>query len=675
MKKIISLKNKKLTESSIKVGDVNYANRLRKRVTDVARALELAKEALKKAEANGQTSLAAQLKEKIAELETLLTTYNQDELEKEASGYSSADSSASGDRNKGGSNNSKKVPEEEDAKAEDENGEEGEDEDGEAGNSNDDGDEEEEDNDGEGNGEGEEEEDDEEGEDGDDNGDGEDEGQNKDKDDDSEEKGQEPGQDPDEDTEDTDGNEPGQDPDKDDKDTEGDEPGSDPDDDDEGGGDPGDDPEEPPVDPDKPTKGKGKGGDGTESDKDDSDSEDRDDSDSDEDDDDEEKETDKSKSKLSLDDDDESGGGDDDDPILNPFADEEDVPSMPPRMNGFGGKPPREATADETIELLKTLTGEGKLGAIDALKDLIAKRKAAANESLKSTAKKPLTEAVKGLRDMTDDEFGEYINNTYDLIDKADPVTYIDDMDDRAARIKDWSSDPLSIQELQAEDNVELQKDYQKAKARDAAKARYNNYGSLRDFEMNFYSAINNQIEEVRVEYQSYDEINAEYESEDAIMKADIVKELPNEAKPIIDVFFDQSGSWDKKDVKVGRKAIKSVKTFEDQGDIVLNLRFFDDVVTADEDDPRLGAGGTGAWPYILQEIKANGAKNVVIMTDRDMNYDSVRNGQTCRVEGCVWWIWKNGESAPNCKKHLIGEKGNYEFAFMSANEKVDDEE
>jgi hypothetical protein len=214
---------------------------------------------------------------------------------------------------------------------------------------------------------------------------------------------------------------------------------------------------------------------------------------------------------------------------------------MPPQGVG-GGKFPREATADETIELLKTLKGEGKLGAIDALKELIASRKAAANESLKAKSTKPLTEAVKGLRDMTDDEFGDYINDTYDLIDQADPVTYIDDMDDRAARIKDWSSDPLSIQELQAEDNVELQKDRQKVKARDAAKARYSNYGSLRDFEMNFYSAINNQVEDIRMEYQSYDEINAEYESEDAIMKADLVKEIPNEAKPIIEVFFDQSG-------------------------------------------------------------------------------------------------------------------------------------
>lgn len=65
MKKLINIKStKKLTESSIKVGDANYSNRLRKRLVDTSRALELAKEALKKAEQNGQTSLVAQLKDR-----------------------------------------------------------------------------------------------------------------------------------------------------------------------------------------------------------------------------------------------------------------------------------------------------------------------------------------------------------------------------------------------------------------------------------------------------------------------------------------------------------------------------------------------------------------------------------------------------------------------------------
>jgi hypothetical protein len=674
MKKRINIKNKqKLTESSIKVGDANYSNRLRKRLVDTSRALELAKEALKKAEQNGQTGLAAQLKARIAELEDLLTNYNVDRIQQDTpSGNKGQDSPAKGDRMKQGGQESDSESDEGDESEENQKDNQNKDP----------------------------------GEESEESGEGE-ESQNK-QNKDPEEEGEESeskegeGDESDEDSEegdqkgkksDKDETGDGPDPESDDGD-EGDE-GSDSDDSNEGGG---GDPTDPETDDDgaDSSSQKSKSSKNKNSDKEDSeDSDDEEDSDDDSDDDsengnsksksnskkqnksddsdDEEQESDKSKSKLSLDDDDSNGSGDDDDPILNPFADEEDIPNMPPQ-GVSGGKFPREATADETIELLKTLKGEGKLGAIDALKELIASRKAAANESLKAKSTKPLTEAVKGLRDMTDDEFGDYINDTYDLIDQADPVTYIDDMDDRAARIKDWSSDPLSIQELQAEDNVELQKDRQKVKARDAAKARYSNYGSLRDFEMNFYSAINNQVEDIRMEYQSYDEINAEYESEDAIMKADLVKEIPNEAKPIIEVFFDQSGSWDKRDVLVGRKAIKSIKTFEDMGEIVLKLRFFDDIVTADEDDPRLGQGGTNAWPEILQEIKASNVKNVVIMTDHDMDWDAVRYNQTCRVEGCVWWIWKNGVSAPNCVKHLIGEKGNYEFAFNSSTEDVDDE-
>jgi hypothetical protein len=681
MKKRINIKNRqKLTESSIKVGDANYSNRLRKRLVDTSRALELAKEALKKAEQNGQTGLAAQLKARIAELEDLLANYNVDRIQQDApSGNQGQDSPAKGDRMKQGGQESGSESDEDDEGEENQNkdSDEESEESGEGEESS------------ESEGEGEESEESGEGEEGE-------ESQNKDPEEEGEEPESQEGEGKGEESDPEDEGE-GDESDEDDGD-EGDED-SDSDDSNEGGG---GDPTDPETDDDRvdSSSQKSKSSKNKNSDKEDSeDGDDEEDSDDDSDDtsdddsesgnsksksnskkqnksdnsDDEEQETDKSKSKLSLDDDDSNGSGDDDDPILNPFADEEDIPSMPPQGVG-GGKFPREATTDETIELLKTLKGEGKLGAIDALKELIAKRKAAATESLKANSKKPLTEAVKGLRDMTDDEFGDYINDTYDLIDQADPVTYIDDMDDRAARIKDWSSDPLSIQELQAEDNVELQKDRQRVKARDAAKARYNNYGSLRDFEMNFYSAINNQVEDIRMEYQSYDEINAEYESEDTIMKADLVKELPNEAKPIIEVFFDQSGSWDKRDVLVGRKAIKSIKTFEDMGEIVLKLRFFDDIVTADEDDPRLGQGGTNAWPEILQEIKASNVKNVVIMTDSDMDFDSVRYNQTCRVEGCVWWIWKNGVSAPNCVKHLIGEKGSYEFAFNSSTEDVDDE-
>jgi hypothetical protein len=678
MKKIITIKSAKLlTESSIKVGDADYEKRLRRRIVDTRRALDLAKEALKKAEQNGLTSLIPQLKTRIAELEELLANYNSDKIEIEPMmDHQGSDSPSNGDRMKD-SDKDTSSDSEEDTDSDDMDGEDGSD------SENDTDSDEDDDVDSTDDGEESDEQDSDEEDEGDE-GDLESDSDEEDGDSDNEEDVDgEDGEDAD-DTEDPDDqNDEDIDSDSDDEsegDSEGESGESDDEADEESDSDTENDNEssDETEDSDETSDSESESSSNSESDSSDSkskksqnkDSEESD-SDSSDDEDTDEEESD-SKSKLSLDDDQNDGSGDDDDPILNPFADEEDIPTMPPK--GVGGKPPREATADETIELLKTLTGEGREGAKDALRDLIAKRKAAANESLKSTAKKSLTEAVKGLRDMTDDEFGDYINSTYDLIDQVEPVTYVDDMEDRKSKIKGWANDPLAAQELAAEDNVERQKDYQKKKAREAEKARYSNFGTLRDFEMNLYSAINNQVEAVRQEYQSYDEINAEYESEDAIVKADLVKELPAEAKPIIDVYFDQSGSWDKRDVKVGQKAVASIKTFEDQGDIVLNIFYFDDVVTADGNDSRLGQGGTNAWPEILQNIKATEAKNVVIMTDHDMNWDSQRYGQVCRVDGCVWWIWRNNISAPDCTKHIIGNQGNYQFSFYSSAEEVDED-
>ena len=339
-----------------------------------------------------------------------------------------------------------------------------------------------------------------------------------------------------------------------------------------------------------------------------------------------------------------------------------------------GGREPRDATVSETIGLLKTLKSESREGAIAALKDLIAKRKAArgsAVESFQDTDKKNLTEAIKHVRDMTDDEFGDYINGVYDLIDQADDVDYVDDIEARKQKIGQWSHDPLAIQDLQAEDSLELQKDYQKKKARDAAKARYSNMGTLKDFEMDFYAAINNQIEMVRQEYQSYDEINTEYESEDAIMKADLVKELPAEAIPIVDVYFDVSGSWEEKHIRVGESAIASVKAFEDQGELKINIFYFSNGVdnVSMEHCRDLYGTGTHGWPDVLQNIKATGAKNVLVMTDSDIELlngsgDGAADAGSLTVEGCVWYLWKDGESSPTCLKKLRGAQGTSQFSF-----------
>lgn len=51
--------------------------------------------------------------------------------------------------------------------------------------------------------------------------------------------------------------------------------------------------------------------------------------------------------------------------------------------------------------------------------------------------------------------------------------------------------------------------------------------------------------------------------------------------------------------------------------------------------EPARAEGGTRAWSQILQNIKQNNTKNVVLITDRDMHYQAAA-GPRVVVPGCV---------------------------------------
>jgi hypothetical protein len=163
-------------------------------------------------------------------------------------------------------------------------------------------------------------------------------------------------------------------------------------------------------------------------------------------------------------------------------------------------------------------------------------------------------------------------------------------------------------------------------------------------------------------------------------MKADLTQEIPEEVIPVIDIYFDVSGSWEKEDIDIGKKAVATVKEFEDAGEIKLNIFYFGDDVSSDyETAHKYGNAGTTAWRKILQNIKATGAQNILVMTDGDIEWIGQKGkqpgysnwapygaigGPTCKVDGCVWFLWKNGLASPSCVDHLIGRQGNYQYAF-----------
>ena len=651
MKKRLLVNNKILRESSIKVGDKDYQVRLRRRIVDLRRAADMAKAAADKAEKADNTELAKKLNDRVEEIEKLLDTYNIDTIDPEEV--------ETEDENIVKDDLEKDSTEDDDSEGTDKEESKGEDKEG--------FDEENQDDNSET--------DDMDSTDDDNSLDNkEDNNKNNTKKDEPEKEGQDTpdgGDDDFEDGGDTDPEEVDTDDESDDEES-GEEDYGQPDEDEDSDSEEDDSEENGEEDSETDLK---------DTDEDTKDSSDKDESENDTEEDknsenegdeegDPDTETDKNnkKSKGKKDSDGEEDSNDeeddsdeeetDDSPIKDPFADEEDIPDL---NLGGGTQEPRDATLKDIIKQLKGLPAESKRGAIAALQDII--------NSHKPTTES-LTEAVKGIREMTDDEFGDYINSTYDLIDQVEPLQYEDEeeLKKKKAKVGQWSTDPKTLKELEAEDNVSLEKDFRKEKAHEKENSKYNKsyVGTLEEFKLNFYNAINHQVEMVTQEYQSYDEINAEYESEDVIMKADLTQTIPEEVIPVIDIYFDVSGSWGPEDIEIGKKAVATVKEFEDAGEIKLNIFYFSNGVGTTFESTRARYGtGTHGWEKILQNIKATEAQNVMIMTDNDIEYiGDAKQGPTCKVDGCVWFLWKNGESSPSCVSHLIGRQGNYQYAF-----------
>lgn len=667
MKKKIRVNTKILKESSIKVGDKNYEQRLRRRVTDLRRVSQMAKSAAIKAEEAGNTELAKKLNDRVEEIEKLLATYNIDTIDPEEVESENTDKDEL-DKEDGEEDEDSEDSDKEDSEGEDKEGSDKEDqednseiddidsidddnsvdnkEDNNKNNTKKDGPEKEdkdipdggdfgpeddievEPTEGEKDPNKEESEDDDSEDETEEGGDWNPEEEKEDESEDETEEGGDWGPEGSEDDEKKDSDTDSEDTDDTEDDTKKDksEKGDSEDDTEEGGDEDPEEDEDSDTETDKNNKkSKGKKGSNGEDDSDD------------EEDDSDEEET-------------------DDSPIKDPFADEEDIPDL---NLGGGTQEPRDATLKDIIKQLKGLSSEGKRGALAALQDIINSRKPTTES---------LTEAVKGVREMTDDEFGDYINDTYDLIDQVEVLDYEDeeDLKKKKAKVGQWSTDPKTLKELEDEDNVSLEKDFRKEKAREKENTKYAKVGTLDEFKLNFYNAIKHQVEMVIQEYQSYNEINAEYESEDVIMKADLTQEIPEEVIPVIDIYFDVSGSWDSEDIDIGKKAIATVKEFEDAGEIKLNIFYFSNGVSNTFESTRALYGiGTHGWPDILKNIKATEAQNIMIMTDADIeDIGNAKSGPTCRVDGCVWFLWRNGLASPSCVSHLIGRQGNYQYAF-----------
>lgn len=117
---------------------------------------------------------------------------------------------------------------------------------------------------------------------------------------------------------------------------------------------------------------------------------------------------------------------------------------------------------------------------------------------------------------------------------------------------------------------------------------------------------------------------------------------------PLINVYFDRSGSWTTEKTEKGAQAIATLNRYVTRGEIKLKLYYFNTQVM--DTDPG-GHGGTAGQP-IMDHIQQTKPNNVIILTDSDIS--DIRTDVS--VPGAVWMLFYGGRSM-NLMEHLHGKK------------------
>lgn len=355
-------------------------------------------------------------------------------------------------------------------------------------------------------------------------------------------------------------------------------------------------------------------------------------------------------------------------PKLDPFA-----AGRMGQGNG-DGEDPDETPLEAMERILSTLKGQALQGALDGLKDFVTAKDFAEylQENKKKVSNQQLIEAVEdeSVFDMSDETFDNIINSALDLVDEVDGVTYSDDINARIKEIEKSFKNPLSKKELEDEDERNKRKDNFKrgipVKARKGENTKYQNFGTMTEFKFNFSRAINDQVEEIEEDEESWSVINRRHEHDPLVLQpGEKIEDHLDTTIPTIHVYFDCSGSWTDDDVRIGRTAVSVINDLERQGKVELKIYYFSNHVFPDAASAR-SEGGTGAWELIVDNIGNTGATNVVIMTDSDMEWSARVSDRQITVPGCVWYIWKNGVHAPTLPKKVKGRRGTLEYAFKA---------
>lgn len=287
-----------------------------------------------------------------------------------------------------------------------------------------------------------------------------------------------------------------------------------------------------------------------------------------------------------------------------------------------------------------------------------------------------LTEAkAKSIKDISDEEFNSLVNRVFDAIealgDSGLTFTSDEERELQAQEIKTDLASTKTQQELSAEDIAQIRAETQAVQAREKENNKFKarsrtSFKGFQDFLNSLYRAVALQVHIDEVQDDSWSTLNRRYGGSGVLQPGKRINELPNKKIPVIDFYFDCSGSWTDRDLAVGRKAINRLVEMEEAGQIKINIFYFSNDVFTDAASAR-AQGGTRAWNEIVKNVIVTKATNVVIMTDSDMeNWWNGDKALSYTVPGYVWYLWRDGENAPRLPRDLKGRGGTQQFSFST---------
>lgn len=219
---------------------------------------------------------------------------------------------------------------------------------------------------------------------------------------------------------------------------------------------------------------------------------------------------------------------------------------------------------------------------------------------------------------------------------------------DKINRIKKAFKKAVENEVIDKEKEIKDISDAEKANRKEIDK--YNN-DPLVKFKLSLNQFIKKEIAVGRG--PTWKRFNKKYANSDVIKPGS--SRLRQNKVPLINVYFDRSGSWDDAKTRDGDRAMSFLHEYVRRGQIQVDTYYFSRYVHVDRKAAE-AEGSTYGQP-ILDHITKTKPDNVIIMTDSDIT-DCVTD---VTVPGAVYFLFKGGESQ-NLMNHLHGKRLTQKF-------------